>query len=265
MDLGMLQDMMGKGGGKGAQGGGKGGAGSAPPETAKAEEVEKEEDGYVWSQQGEEVQIAFTLPKAASKKDVKVQFKQSSILVQVHGDTLLQGSLQGKVEAEGCTWCLVNSGSELNVMLTKQNEKDQWANLLKCKRFLGGSGLPEQRAERRFVRAQEMVDERQAARRDRDFDKADRMREELKEMGVRHLAGVNQQSASAKTPTDVPRRGRSGVVNNPGGKGPIEKRDGDWICRNCGKLVFATKDACFSCGTPRESQTATRSVEILQS
>ncbi|CAK9038234.1 unnamed protein product [Durusdinium trenchii] len=131
MDLGMLQDMMGKGGGKGAQGGGKGGAGSAPPETAKAEEVEKEEDGYVWSQQGEEVQIAFTLPKAASKKDVKVQFKQSSILVQVHGDTLLQGSLQGKVEAEGCTWCLVNSGSELNVMLTKQNEKDQWANLLK--------------------------------------------------------------------------------------------------------------------------------------
>ena len=48
-------------------------------------------------------------------------------------------------------------------------------------------------------------------------------------------------SASAKTPTDVPRRGRSGVVNNPGGKGPIEKRDGDWICRNCGKLVFATK------------------------
>ena len=33
----------------------------------------------------------------------------------------------------------------------------------------------------------------QAARRDRDFDKADRMREELKEMGVRHLAGVNQQ------------------------------------------------------------------------
>ena len=32
---------------------------------------------------------------------------------------------------------------------------------------------------------QQMVDERQAARRDRDFDKADRMREELKELGVR--------------------------------------------------------------------------------
>lgn len=29
---------------------------------------------------------------------------------------------------------------------------------------------------------QEKVDERQAARRDRDFDKADRMREELKEL-----------------------------------------------------------------------------------
>lgn len=39
--------------------------------------------------------------------------------------------------------------------------------------------------------------------------------------------------------------GLRGVVNNPGGKGPIEKRDGDWICKACGKLVFATKDARF--------------------
>ena len=37
---------------------------------------------------------------------------------------------------------------------------------------------------------QQMVDERQAARRDRDFDKADRMREELKELGVRIDAGL---------------------------------------------------------------------------
>ena len=40
---------------------------------------------------------------------------------------------------------------------------------------------------------QQMVDERQAARRDRDFDKADRMREELKEMGVRIDAELGVQ------------------------------------------------------------------------
>ena len=37
---------------------------------------------------------------------------------------------------------------------------------------------------------QQMVDERQAARRARDFAKADRMREELKELGVRIDAGL---------------------------------------------------------------------------
>jgi len=91
---------------------------------------------------------------------------------------------------------------------------------------------------------QQMVDERQAARRDRDFDKADRMREELKELGVR----IDDTQLTWNAPG-----GLRGVVNNPGGKGPIEKRDGDWICRSCGKLVFATKDVCFSCGAPRDS------------
>ena len=34
---------------------------------------------------------------------------------------MLDGALNGKVETEDCTWCLVNDGTELNVMLTKQN------------------------------------------------------------------------------------------------------------------------------------------------
>ena len=49
------------------------------------------------------------------------------------------------------------------------------------------------------------------------------------------------------------RGGVTGVVNNPGGKGAIERRDGDWNCRSCGKLVFATKDRVsfggFGCGS----------------
>lgn len=107
---------------------------------------------------------------------------------------------------------------------------------------------------------QQMVDERQAARRDRDFDKADRMREELKELGVRIDAGLSlresvrgerlfilwrEKCSKAKDDTQLTWNapgGLRGVVNNPGGKGPIEKRDGDWICRSCGKLVFATKE-----------------------
>lgn len=129
MDMETIQNMMGKGGGAGgAKGAGKG---KGYSENQNSEEGEKEEDGYTWSQEGEKVQIAFNLSKAASKKDVKVVFKQTSITVQANGQTLLDGALNGKVETEDCTWCLVNGGTELNVMLTKQNESDKWTALLK--------------------------------------------------------------------------------------------------------------------------------------
>eukprot|EP00440_Ansanella_granifera_P035366 gb/GFBE01038360.1/.p1 GENE.gb/GFBE01038360.1/~~gb/GFBE01038360.1/.p1 ORF type:complete len:161 (+),score=25.59 gb/GFBE01038360.1/:1-483(+) len=96
-------------------------------------------------------------------------------------------------------------------------------------------------------RIQDLVDERQQARRDRDFDKADRMRDELKDMGVR----IDDTELSWNGPG-----GSSGVVNNPGGKPPgsrNERRDGDWDCPECGKLVFASKDNCFSCGASKRS------------
>merc|ERR1719221_777738 len=59
--------------------------------------------------------------------------------------------------------------------------------------------------------------------------------------------------------TDLTWRGPGGMegrVNNGGGgggggKGGPERRDGDWDCPQCGKLVFASKDECFSCGAPK--------------
>mmetsp|Transcript_1616 Transcript_1616/g.2706 ORF Transcript_1616/g.2706 Transcript_1616/m.2706 type:complete len:190 (-) Transcript_1616:84-653(-) len=91
-------------------------------------------------------------------------------------------------------------------------------------------------------RVQELVDERQAARRDRNFDEADKIREELNDLQIR----VNDTDLTWHGPD-----GSSGQINNPGGKGPgkgFERRDGDWDCPDCGKLVFASKDKCFSCG-----------------
>merc|ERR1719157_293382 len=82
----MMQQMMGgKGGG---MGGGKGGGKGKGPEP-EPEEVEKDEGGYTWSQKGDEVQVLFKLPKAVTKKDVKVGFKSASLSVAVSGDALL--------------------------------------------------------------------------------------------------------------------------------------------------------------------------------
>merc|ERR1719310_1362467 len=49
-------------------------------------------------------------------------------------------------------------------------------------------------------------------------------------------------------------RGMRGKVagGSGGGKGKgKERREGDWDCPNCGKLVFASKDECFACGEPK--------------
>lgn len=132
----MMQQMMGaKGGGKGGgMGGGMGsgmGGGKGKASEPEPEEVEKDEGGFTWSQKGDEVQVLFKLPKAATKKDVKVGFKMSAVSVAVDGNVLLDGGLAGKVDTDDCTWCLAGGGTELQVMLTKQNAKDNWPGLLK--------------------------------------------------------------------------------------------------------------------------------------
>ena len=33
-------------------------------------------------------------------------------------------------------------------------------------------------------------------------------------------------------------------------------RAGDWVCRSCNALVFASKDECYQCGEPRDADTA---------
>jgi len=118
---------MGKGGGKGGKGGGLDNGGT----DGNAEEVERAEDGYTWSQKADEVQISFKLAKSAAKKDVKVTFKPSSISVTVHGNSMLDGTLAGRVDLDDCTWCLTNGGQELQVMLTKQDGSSSWKDLLK--------------------------------------------------------------------------------------------------------------------------------------
>lgn len=131
MDMDSIQQMMGgKGGGKGGMGGG-GGKGKQAPEPKEEEEEERTEDGYAWSQKGEEVQILFKLEKPVTKKDVKVKFAPGTLEVTVDGGKLLGGSLGGKVDTDECTWCIANGGNELQVMLTKRDAKDAWKALLK--------------------------------------------------------------------------------------------------------------------------------------
>merc|ERR1719272_1495083 len=115
------------GGGMGGMGGKDGGKGAQPEE-----EEEKKGEKWVWSQKGEEVHIRFVLdPPATNKKDVAVTFKANSLKVAVRGESIIDGALGGKGEADDCTWCFFPSKDELQVMLTKvEGKTEAWRGLL---------------------------------------------------------------------------------------------------------------------------------------
>merc|ERR1711924_145049 len=114
-------------GGRGGMGG-MGGMGGGQP----AEEVEEKCEKWVWSQKGEEVHVRIPLdPPATGKKDVDIKFKATSLKVSVRGETIIDGNLGGKVEADDCTWCFTPAKDELMVMLTKvEGKSDAWGDLL---------------------------------------------------------------------------------------------------------------------------------------
>merc|ERR1712232_681327 len=114
----------GKGGGMDMMGG-KGGGKGNEDESEKAGG-----DKWFWQQKGEEIQIRIVCDPPATKKDVSVKFKSSSLSASVHGVSIIEGTLGGKVEVDECTWCLSADKSELQIMLTQVGGKtDAWSAL----------------------------------------------------------------------------------------------------------------------------------------
>jgi len=84
---------------------------------------------------------------------------------------------------------------------------------------------------------QKIVDERNEARHNRDYKKADRLRDVLRNMGVQ----VNDSNFTWTGPGGL--TGQS-----------LLRRPGDWECVGCGFLCFAPKDRCFKCGTMKSGE-----------
>merc|ERR1711957_99275 len=125
MGMGGMGGMM---GGMGGKGGGKGGGEGKGPE----DDAEKECEKWVWNQKDDGVHTRFKLdPPATSKKDVNVKFKATTLLVEIRGESIIDGKLGGKVEVDDCTWCFSPAKDELQVMLTKvEGKSEAWSDLV---------------------------------------------------------------------------------------------------------------------------------------
>jgi len=100
---------------------------------AEKNDGEKDAGGYKWEQTSKygesEVIVRFALAAPAAKKDVKVVFKAKELKVTVAGEELLNGKLYSATHPDDSTWCLVEKGSELQVLLALA-EDSKWHALL---------------------------------------------------------------------------------------------------------------------------------------
>ena len=121
--MGGMEGMMGGMGGGGMMGGG-------PPPDMGEVDGGSGDTKWKWEMKDEEIIVRIDLAKPATKKDLKVTFGAKTLKVEVHGETIIDGALAGTVHGDESTWCLVDKGAELQILLSA-NTSDRWPSLLK--------------------------------------------------------------------------------------------------------------------------------------
>ncbi|GMH59294.1 hypothetical protein TrRE_jg267 [Triparma retinervis] len=109
-------------GGGGAVDMGKAGGQHKPAEV-------KEGDGYVWTENPEEVEIRWQVGPDLKGRDVKVKFRARELRVEAGGEVKASGELGGAVVIDECTWCI--EGEELVVTLGKREGGNMWGVAVK--------------------------------------------------------------------------------------------------------------------------------------
>ena len=121
--MGGMEGMMG-----GMGGGGMMGGGGPPPDMGEVDGGSGDTK-WKWEMKDEEIIVRIDLAKPATKKDLKVTFGAKTLKVEVHGQTIIDGTLAGTVHGDESTWCLVDKGAELQILLSA-NTSDRWPSLL---------------------------------------------------------------------------------------------------------------------------------------
>ncbi|EKX42499.1 hypothetical protein GUITHDRAFT_141172 [Guillardia theta CCMP2712] len=80
----------------------------------------------------------------------------------------------------------------------------------------------------------QLLSRREIARRNREFDLADDLMDQLRRSGVSFCDDNSKVWYASSADDKISAR-----------------RTGDWDCEKCGALVYGSKDVCFRCGNPR--------------
>ncbi|GMH92114.1 hypothetical protein TrST_g11947 [Triparma strigata] len=95
--------------------------------------VAKEEEGYIWTQDGEEVEIVISFKKPVDKKKVKVKCKPKTLNVTYGGEQKLDLQLYAGIDVDGLAWTCGSdaAGHMLTITMEKAEEGVSWPRVTK--------------------------------------------------------------------------------------------------------------------------------------
>ena len=116
-------------GGMGGMGGMEGMMGGGPKQPMDEVDGGQGDTKWKWEMNDDEILVRIALSKPTTKKDLKVTFAHKTLKVEVHGETIIDGKLEGAVHADECTWCIAEKGAELQLMLVATSG-NRWVSLM---------------------------------------------------------------------------------------------------------------------------------------
>ena len=98
--------------------------GQLQPSNAGEDGNKKQESGYSWTQDGEEVEFTLIFPSNVDKKKVKVKVLSKLIKVEYDGEVFMEERLYAAVDVDGTAWTV--EGRELVVTVEKGEGGVSW-------------------------------------------------------------------------------------------------------------------------------------------
>ena len=101
---------------------------SKNPEAGKDAILHGFTDKYVWHQTLREIDVFIPLEgeDKVSRKEIKVDIKNSKIVIEISGETYLQGEFYEEVDGEECHWQIEFAEDD-----DKKKKRELWINLVK--------------------------------------------------------------------------------------------------------------------------------------
>jgi len=102
--------------------------GRLPPNAGNGSQTDK----YSWTQTLSEVSVKVKIPSGTKSKMLDVMFSKTHLKIGLKGQTpIVNDELEKEIKPSDCTWTLDSTKGQLELEITKANQMEWWARVVK--------------------------------------------------------------------------------------------------------------------------------------